>query len=156
MTAGTRTYFASLPNIRFVAAFEPDAQLAAQAMENVKLNGEAFAKKVQLFNKFVGNKDDASWCSIDKVAPDIARPIVVKLDVDGGEMDVLQGAEQTLRRGGVNMVIETHTPELEHDCKAFLEAMGYQTRIINQGWYRSFIRDGRQIAHNRWMVAIKA
>lgn len=148
-------YFASRPNILKVYAFEPDAKLIKQAEDNLKLNDPAFAPKVALVNKFVGQRDDEYWCSLDALLPELPKPVVVKLDVDGGEMDVLRGGRKHFTQDGFLLVIETHTADLERDCKKFLEELGYRTRIINLGWYRPFLSDGRTIAHNRWLIATR-
>ena len=98
-------------------------------------------------------QDNDKWCSIDRMLPDLRLPAVFKVDVDGGAMDVFRGAEQTLRKDGCMILLETHTADLERECDAFLKGLGYKTRIIKPGWYRSFLPEGRIIEHNQWMVA---
>ena len=50
------------------------------------------------------------------------------------------GAMTTLREMDCLLVIETHSLELERDCIATLKDLGYQTRIIDHGWYRASSR----------------
>jgi len=113
------------------------------------------AAKVEIVPKLVGERDDAEWCSLDRVAADLPRPLMLKIDVDGGEMGVLRGGAQLIRSGECVFVIETHTPELERDCDQFLRDAGYTTRIIDNAWYRKFIPENRAIPHNRWLVATR-
>jgi hypothetical protein len=42
---------------------------------------------------------------------------------------------------------------LERDCQAFLQGLGYQTHIVKNGWYRAIVAESRNIRHNRWLVA---
>jgi hypothetical protein len=150
-------YFATRPNIKKVYAFEPEEWLRQHLRSNFALNDERLLQqKVELVPKMVGNQDNDQWCSIDRLLPDLPRPAVFKVDVDGGEMDVFRGAQQTLSKGDCMIVLETHTAELERECEAFLKGLGYQTRIIKPGWYRSVLPEGRIIEHNQWMIASRA
>jgi hypothetical protein len=79
--------------------------------------------------------------------------ILLKIDVDGGELDVLHGAADTLQKSKCLLVIETHSLDLERDCIKYLQDLGYRCRIITPGWYRAFVSEGRQIEHNQWFVA---
>lgn len=80
---------------------------------------------------------------------------MIKIDVEGAELDVLKGAEQTLRRLPCGVVVETHALHLEKECLALLQGLGYQTRIVRNGWYRALLPETRKIPHNRWLVATK-
>jgi hypothetical protein len=148
-------FFASQPNMRSVYAFEPFQPLSDQMVANLRLNDPAYLQKTVIVRKFVGDKDDAEWCSVDATLPDPPRPLMFKIDVDGGEVDVLRGAKNALK-GDCLLVIETHSPQLESDCIAFLENMGYTCRVIKNGWYRAFMPESRLFAHNRWLVAERA
>jgi len=148
-------YFASHPTIRKVYGFEPDSGLIDRARENLSFNGGECVSRTVLTRKFVGNADDEQWCRIDTILAGAEYPIVFKIDVDGGEMDVLRGAKATLSGGRCALVIETHSQELERDCLAFLKELGYQCTIVNNGWYRAIVPESRHIPHNRWLVAHK-
>jgi FkbM family methyltransferase len=52
-----------------------------------------------------------------------------KLDVEGAELEILRGAEQTIRACKPRILFENHVhvdPECEAKCRAFLETMGYR------------------------------
>jgi FkbM family methyltransferase len=54
-------------------------------------------------------------------------PNAIKIDVEGGEMGVLEGARATLLAASPILLIEAHSPELRRDCLALLATLGYDT-----------------------------
>jgi hypothetical protein len=147
------TYYALQPNIQRVYTFEPDDLANKSLRQNLALNGPDAEHKCILLSKFAGAIDDATTCRLDSVLANEHQPIVMKIDVEGAELDVLKGAEQTLRRLRCGLVIETHSADLERDCQASLQSVGYQTHIVKNGWYRAIVPENRNIPHNRWLVA---
>jgi ubiquinone/menaquinone biosynthesis C-methylase UbiE len=148
-------YFASRPNIERVYAFEPDPAWISVLEENVRLNDPRYLERVTIVEKLVGDRDDGQWCRLDTVLRDVGGPIVFKIDVDGGELDVLKGAREILITKPCELVIETHSPALERGCAAFLRSLGYRVRIIKNGWYRALVPETRPIELNRWMSATR-
>lgn len=146
-------YFASCPSIKKVIAFEPGTDGFPNMTENLALNDPGMAKKVTFVKKFVGNRSDDHWCTVDQFLPELSFPVLLKIDVEGGEMDVFRGAANTIAKDGCLIVLETHSAELEKQCQKFLTELGYKTRIVNNGWYRMFVREKRDAPHNRWMIA---
>jgi FkbM family methyltransferase len=57
------------------------------------------------------------------------NPTLIKIDTEGNELRVLQGATQTLREKPM-MVIETHSPEALVKSRQFVESQGYSIREI--------------------------
>jgi hypothetical protein len=146
-------YFASRPNIRSVFAIEPDSSLLVRARENLQRNGEQFLARAVFVAQFCGDHDDERTVSLDTLLQDAEDPILLKIDVDGAELDVLRGATRILDDRRCVLVIETHSPELEEQCQTYLQSKGYDTRIIKNGWYRIIVPEHRPIPHNRWLVA---
>jgi hypothetical protein len=149
-------YLASRPNIKRILAFDPSSEAISQLRGNFALNEPAFAAKLTCYEKFIGDSDTDSTCTVDSVARDLPRPVLLKVDVDGGELDVLRGARQLLASGDALLVVETHSRELEDDCIALLAEHGYEPKVIPNGWYRLVIPERRPIAHNRWLVACRS
>jgi len=77
-------------------------------------------------------------------------PGMIKMDIDGGEVEALRGATRILRDVRPHLIIETHSIELERDCGLLLGSAGYKPRIVHQ---RRWWPDRRPTAHNRWLIA---
>lgn len=54
---------------------------------------------------------------------------ILKIDVEGFELNVLNGAIQTIRNNKPRIVIETHSLELRKKCDALLRSEGYKLRV---------------------------
>lgn len=62
---------------------------------------------------------------------DAPPPDVIKLDVEGSELDVLRGARQTLAAARPTIIAELHNAGLAAECGAFLGAMGYEVHVFS-------------------------
>jgi Methyltransferase FkbM domain len=79
-------------------------------------------------------------------------PDFLKVDVDGGEMEVLSSAERLLAERRPPMIVEIHSAELERRCGELMIDRGYRVTIVNQ---RKFAPDHRPTKElNRWLVAV--
>jgi hypothetical protein len=147
-------FFLSQPSMQHVLAFDPSAGFPTRLSANLALNGLANDHRAILVKKFVSNHEGDDHCTLDSFAgDDLEGPCVVKIDVDGGEADVLQGAHKLLDRKDVSWIIETHSPELERECEQTFKSRGLTTVIIRNAWWRAFIKEHRPIPHNRWLAA---
>ena len=79
--------------------------------------------------------------------------LMIKIDVDGGEIEVLKGLSKTLINYKCQLIIETHSKDLEVGCLEFVKEIGYKTEIIDNGKMRVIIPETRPIEHNRWFIA---
>jgi hypothetical protein len=79
----------------------------------------------------------------------------VKIDVDGGEVSVLKSAPHLLKMPQMRWLIETHSAELEKECRELLTAYGYQTIVIPNAFWRIIIPELRNSPHNRWLIAVR-
>jgi len=55
-------------------------------------------------------------------------PDILKVDVEGAELEVLEGAAKTLGEFHPRAFVETHGTQLHADCCAYLQAKGYTVR----------------------------
>jgi hypothetical protein len=143
-----------------ILSFEPDVSALALMERNLKLNPSIFAR-VRVVPLAVGRGTPAAGdapkgqAGLDDLVGggEIPAPDLIKVDVDGGELEVLSGAAQTLQAYRPWVVLETHSRELEDACVAFLELSHYSVRIVKNARWRLFWPEQRPIDHNRWLVA---
>lgn len=65
--------------------------------------------------------------SLDEIAEKLGlTPDVIKMDVEGAEMEVFRGATRILNEARPTIFLSTHSPELRTDCIALLDGLGYQ------------------------------
>jgi FkbM family methyltransferase len=63
---------------------------------------------------------------------EIPPPNVVKIDVEGGELDILSGAVEMLHMSRPTIFLEAHTPALEKACSQQLLRLGYKIHRIER------------------------
>lgn len=148
-------FFLMKTNAAAVYAFEPDAQVLPALKNNLELNGMGSSKRLQLSSGFVGATGHDGVTCLDSLGPSLSFPCLIKMDVDGGELNVLEGAKTINAGPGVRWLIETHSKDLEKSCIHALEGLGFKTRIIKNAWWRLLLPEARAIEHNRWLVAWK-
>jgi FkbM family methyltransferase len=60
------------------------------------------------------------------------QPDVIKIDVEGGELGVLEGARRVLAHHPV-IFVATHTADLYHQCRRLLMECGYRVEDLEAG-----------------------
>lgn len=60
------------------------------------------------------------------------HPSILKVDVEGMEMDVLRGARTTIDRNGPKLIVETHSKALRVSVDAFLQGLGYRCVFVDR------------------------
>ncbi len=148
-------FFATRTSARVIYVFEPIEECRVRILRNLTLNPSHETSQVQLRGQFVGATDGAGIATLDSICGHLESPCLVKIDVDGGEADILKGATALLRRGDTRWLIETHSVALERDCLASLKAYGYSTQVIPNAWWRCILPEKRGGDQNRWLVAAK-
>ena len=136
-----------------VVAFEPDDLAREVLVASVKRNAD-IAASVTVVPSFVSSEDDGDrTISIDGLvgAASVPSPNVLKIDVEGAELDVLRGAQRTLEVCRPRIILEVHSLDLEEACRAFLERAGYRIRVVDQS---DWLPENRPLPHNRWLIAM--
>ena len=146
-------YFLKKTTLSKVFTFDPDDISREQFVNNMALNGLSESSRLQTSSKFVSSIASENTVTLDGLMVNMMLPCAIKMDVDGGEVDILKGATQLLATGKTRWLIETHSGELEQECEAILTQAGYKVTIIKNAWWRFFVPEQRPIEHNRWLVA---
>ena len=138
----TTLLYASLASSGRVYAFEPEPAAVDRLRANLTLN-PSVARNISVVPEAFGSQT---------INPVLERPDFLKIDVDGGELDVLQVAAPLLR-DLPPVVVETHSRELEKGCNELLKGFGYGVQIVPNSRWRSLWPEWRPLAHNRWLFA---
>lgn len=91
-----------------------------------------YKEKTNIIYKFAADHCDAENISLDELLKDDmeAKGIMVKMDVEGNEMNVLRGAERLLQRDNVRFAVCTYHQEGDEEkLQRFFEERGYQTEF---------------------------
>ena len=145
-------FFLSHPGMRQVIAVEPLDFVMPMLRSNLALNGKAHDTRLKCVEGRLGAVRHSEILRLDDLGLDPDKPGFIKLDVDGGEVDVLTGGSALLAGGKVRMLIETHSQELERDCISLLEKAGYRCQVIKNAWWRKVLHEERPTDFNRWLA----
>lgn len=142
------------PNIRRIFAVEPNKAEVRHMKLNFQLNPDLDVTKMAIVERPVGTGEKPGELRLDQLGlePE-STPGLIKIDVDGYEIDVLKGASNILRWPNIDLLIETHSMSLEDRSIELLQNFGFATKVIKNGWYRRFIPEQRPTDHNRWLWA---
>lgn len=95
---------------------------------------ETNASDIQVIKKFVGAETGHGTIALDDYCPPI--PDVVKIDVEGAELDVLKGMREVLRENHPVLFVEIHPQflsdrgETPDDILDYLKSNGYSTSQV--------------------------
>lgn len=148
-------YYLSRTPARRVLGFEPDSACWPALERNLALNGLANDPRLTIDRRFVSREDTPHTVSLDSLAGVVEGPCLIKMDVDGGEVHVLDGAARMMDLPDVRWIVETHSVTLEAECIRRFEAAGYQARIIPPAWWRTILPEHRPGPQNRWLAATR-
>lgn len=151
------TYFLARTRARVIAV-EPHEPLAPAIRQNAAQSG-ADPSRLEILTACIGaqrpDRPDDNVLPLDALCADTEGPILVKLDVEGAELEVLASGPKLLARDDVRLIIETHSAWLEAECEHLLTWHGYTTHVIRNAWWRHIVPETRILPHNRWLVAHK-
>jgi len=148
-------YFLKKSDANAIIGFEPDKPESNIFERNLALNGERENKKITVSTKFVGTLTDPCYVALDSMDLDRKRRGFIKIDVEGYELEVLRSGESLFSDGNVDVLLETHSKELEAECVEWFRARRYELKVIRNAWWRVIIPEQRPIAHNRWLWATR-
>jgi precorrin-6B methylase 2 len=144
------------PNIGRIFAAEPSTREVQRMKLNFQLNPELDVAKIIIIDRRIGARTAADELRLDDLDLELGpAPGIVKIDVDGNEIEVLNGGHAILQRQNVDLLVETHTAALESRSISLLRDFGFTTEVVKNGWYRWLIPEHRPGDHNRWLWASK-
>jgi predicted RNA methylase len=148
----TALTFARLASKGHVYAFEADTGVLAVLERNLEAN-PSLRERVTIVPQAVGA---VGQTALDSFAERPAMPVphFVKIDVDGAELEVLEGMDQIAKQDRPTAVIEVHSSKLEDDCARWLADRSYAVTTVRNAWWRTFYPELRPIGHNRWLLAV--
>ena len=138
-------YFLAKTSAARIYSVDGNEEYLDALRQNLDLNGLSGTGRLVLRHEYLR--------SLDSFADQVERPCLVKMDIDGGEHDVLTGSPRFLHLDGIRWIIEVHSHGLERDCIAILQGAGYETTIVRNAWWRAIVPEQRPIALNRWITA---
>lgn len=146
-------YFLAKTRAVNTIAFEPSVDDLLQLRRNLALNQLAEDLRLQIVPQFVGAVAGPDATTLDAYSDSLLSPCLIKVDIDGGEVELLRGARKTLSLSDVRWIIEVHSKELEEQCIDILRHANYRVQLVPNAWWRALLPELRLIGHNRWLVA---
>lgn len=126
-----------------VISFEAEQRAVDEMTATFKRN----SAHVRAVHAFVGPE-----FTLDEASVRYFRPDVLKIDVEGGEVDVLRTGPEVLSRRPA-MIIEVHGVAEEKGCLELLRPLCYRIDVVNPS---RLMPEHRPLAHNRWLVCSPA
>jgi len=134
-----------------VISFDCDPDSCTE-MEMAFAHNRALGRRISVICKYVGEQSSATDVSLDDIAFSQRGfvPDVVKMDIEGAEYRALLGARRILRERRPHLIIETHSPEVDAECRRLLVGVGYTPTVVEP---RRWLPDYRPTPFNRWLIA---
>jgi hypothetical protein len=98
-------------------------------IEALEATFRPWAEKVVIVNKYVSDRDEGAFISLDKYFQDKERPTLLKADVEGAENDVLVGADQILEDIKDILVCTYHRAGDAQHLSGLLSEKGYEIKF---------------------------
>jgi hypothetical protein len=147
-------YFLAKTPAQKVIAFEPANESIEQMKKNLVLNVPENDPRLELVTQPVGAVTGRETVTLDSYIDRIQFPCLIKVDIDGGEVLLLDGARQLLVSPGVRWIVEVHSPTLQDECLQIFQRANYRTIVVRNAWWRHILPELRPGELNQWIVAI--
>jgi hypothetical protein len=134
-----------------IVAWEPDLQFQ-EGLGQRAAHCKKAGLEIIVMPLFAGSRADATTGRLDRFTPPgIKRRCLIKIDVEGAEIDVLSGAGHWLQPQNV-FLIEVHDQSFIAPLTEMFDDHGIRTRLINQQPLRILGRENRSL-NNWWLVS---
>jgi len=137
-----------------VYAFEPDPFFRQKMQANFSLNPE-LAARISVLQYYVGNKYDLihGFCVLDTLVFELGTvpaPDVVKIDVEGMEVQVLEGMKRIADKRFPHIFVECH---LDPDIESAVQSFFAMHHVPTQRSIPSFLEVSR-VGYNAWVFTV--
>ena len=148
-------YFLAGTSADRIFSFEPSPDCVRELQENLALNNLEGDERLRLIPKKVGAETGGECATLDSFVSSLSLPCLIKVDIDGGELDLLKGASECLHLRAMRWIIEVHSKSLQQDCLQTLRRAGYHVVIVHNAWWRHLVPELRPGELNHWLVAFR-
>lgn len=146
-------YFLAKTPAQRVFAFEPASDSIMRMKKNLALNGFENDPRLVLVPQMAGAPASEQSVTLESFLDSFQFPCLIKVDIDGGEVSLLEGARKLLASMAARWIIEVHSPRLQEQCLEILRLANYRTMVVRNAWWRHFIPELRPGDLNQWIVA---
>jgi hypothetical protein len=142
----------SKPGVERVLAYDASPSRWPVFRENLRLNKrEKDERLTAVEDLFLGGEDAKDGGA--SLLAGLPGPILLKIDVDGGESYILDLMRPVLVQHRFLILLETHSRDLDDYCHRLLEEAGYRCRRIAPAWWRTMFGEQRPESFNQWIAA---
>ena len=156
-----------------VYAFEPNEMWLKQLHEIRERNG--LHDRIEIIGKYVTNRigveeqilpltGETLKKIVDKISLDNfvyaegnLPPDLIKIDIEGEELNALEGASKVISQYKPQIILEAHSQTLAEECSSFLAKRGYEVKKIGKGlWWEKIFPESRWDGfnpYNEWFIA---
>lgn len=133
-----------------ITGFEPQEQCMEMLRESVAAQREA-GVRFQLVQALVGREVSESMATLDALPANDRRNTLIKIDVEGAELDVIAGARSWMNSSNL-FVIEVHKEEYLGQLQRMFSERGLKLVQVNQRPLPLLGREDREET-NWWLVS---
>jgi hypothetical protein len=133
-----------------IIGFEPQARLAEEMRKSTALQGQP-SVRLQIVQSFVGREVGEHTTTLDALPFDDRYNTLIKVDVEGAELDVLAGARSWMNSSNL-FLIEVHRSDYLAQLREMFAERGLKLVQVNQHGL-PFVGREERAQSNWWLVS---
>jgi Methyltransferase FkbM domain len=149
-TFGSAAAFLRLGKTGEIFAFEPEVRNLQKLRDSIAVQAQTQIR-FQIFDALVGRERREGATTLDALPENDRRNTLVKIDVEGAEIDVISGAHSWLDSSNL-FVIEVHQESFLAELTRIFAERGHSLVQINQQALPLIGRETRE-KNNWWLVS---
>jgi len=141
-----------LQNVVKVVAYDSSPDRWPLLRRNLALNGLADDPRfVGIPKMFLGGSEADDDCI--ELLRGLEDPILFRIDIDGGEEQIIPKLMPHFRERTCFVLLETHSTVLDEMCFRLMTDSGLECRRIKPAWWRRLLPERRPLSFNEWIAA---